>query len=123
MYLIRRIQDYLNATQQFSTSSQSNYEAFMETFPFYSNLTERCSTLKIFGLYLERSKTFASTPLVHRAHVGDLKNVQRRKSKKKDRSIHQMGYTVPGKSNFLTKKGNQQRGLLQLSKDWLLEPV
>ena len=59
-FLLLWSQDYLNATQQFSTSSQSNYEAFMETFPFYANLTERC-TLKIFGLYLDSSSSLQNT--------------------------------------------------------------
>ena len=32
----------------------------METFPFYANLTERC-TLKIFGLYLDSSSSLQNT--------------------------------------------------------------
>lgn len=35
------IQDYLNATQQFSSTSHTNYEEFVASFPFYHNLTER----------------------------------------------------------------------------------
>ncbi|XP_046635903.1 uncharacterized protein LOC124314670 [Daphnia pulicaria] len=33
--------DYLNATQQFSSSSQNTYELFVDNFPYYENLTAR----------------------------------------------------------------------------------
>lgn len=48
MSICYHMQDYLNATQQFSASSHTNYEAFVSNFTFYKNLTLRFVVIKQF---------------------------------------------------------------------------